>query len=186
MSNGNWTFAKTAIMSALIGLACLGTIIIRIPIPATTGYFNLGDVFVVLAGLWLGPFGGGLVGSLGPSIADAIGFPQFIPATFVTKGLEGLVVGLIAGGSAPYSLRRRTLAAISGGFVLVIGYFIFEAFLYPAIGKHVPFFAVTDFAAAVVEVLPNSIQAIIGAVGGLALWKSVSGFKPTNPNGDIK
>lgn len=178
MSNGKWTLAKTAIVAALIGLACLGTLLIRIPIPATTGYFNLGDVFVVLAGLWLGPLGGFLVGGIGPTIADAIGFPQFIPATFVTKGLEGFVVGVIGGGLAPYSLQRRTIAAFAGGATVVIGYFVFEAFIYPFVGKSIPFFAVTDLAAAIVELLPNAIQGAIGAMGGLALWKSVSGFNP--------
>jgi uncharacterized membrane protein len=180
MKNEKWTLAKTAIVSALIGLACLGTLLIRIPIPATTGYFNLGDIFVILAGLWLGPLGGFLVGSIGPSIADAIGFPQFILATFVTKGLEGLIVGVVAGGFNPYSIRRRTVGAFAGGFTVVVGYFVFEAYVYPALGRHVPFFAVTDIAAAIVEFMPNTIQGAIGAVGGLALWKSVSGFNPSN------
>lgn len=182
MKTEKWTLGKTAIVSALIGLACLGTLLIRIPIPATTGYFNLGDVFVVLAGLWLGPLGGFLVGSIGPTIADAIGFPQFIPATFITKGLEGLIVGMIAGGSYPYSIRRRTVAAFAGGLTVVVGYFVFEAYIYPALGQYVPFFAVTDLAAAIVEILPNVIQGVIGAVGGLALWKSVSGFDTSKSN----
>ena len=90
-----WTFATTGIVVVLIALSAIATMVIRIPIPATTGYFNIGDVFVVLAGLWLGPLGGMLVGGIGPTIADAIGFPIFIPATMVTKGLEGLVVGMI-------------------------------------------------------------------------------------------
>lgn len=173
-----WTLAKTALVAALIGLACLGTLLIRIPVPATNGYFNLGDVFVVLAGLWLGPLGGFLVGSIGPAIADGIGFPQFILATFVTKGLEGWIVGLIGGGFAPHSLGRRTVAAFAGGATVVIGYFVFEAYIYPALGKLVPFFAVTDLAAAMVEAGVNLVQGIIGAVGGLALWKSVSAYNP--------
>ena len=62
-------------------------------IPATTGYFNAGDIFVILAGLWLGPIAGCTVGVLGPTATDAIGYPQFMLATAVTKGLEGLLVG---------------------------------------------------------------------------------------------
>jgi uncharacterized membrane protein len=185
MQTEKWTLAKTAIVSSLIGLTCLGTLLIRIPIPATTGYFNLGDVFVVLAGLWLGPIGGLLVGSIGPAIADVIGFPQFIPATFIIKGLEGFIVGAIGGGFHPYSLRRRTIAAFAGGLTIVAGYFVFEAYIYPAFGRHVPFFAVTDLAAAIIEVLPNTIQGVIGAVGGLALWKSVSGFDPSKLNRNV-
>lgn len=175
------SLTRTALVAALVALAALGTLLIRVPIPATTGYFNLGDVFVILAGLWLGPVGGLIVGGVGPTIADAIGFPQFIPATMITKGLEGLLVGLIGGrGTAP--LWRRTIAAIIGGATIVVGYFVFEAFIYPALGQKIPFFAVTDMAAALVEILPNTVQAIIGAAGGLALWKAVSGYKAAGKN----
>lgn len=166
--------ARTGVIAALTALAALGTLLIRIPIPATTGYFNIGDVFVVLAGLWLGPLAGLIVGAIGPAVADAIGFPQFILATAVTKGCEGLVVGLIGGGARKMPTWRRGLAATCGGVIVVVGYFVFEAIVYPRIGAAVPFFAVTDIGAAMVELLPNSVQAFIGAFGGLALWKTVS------------
>lgn len=170
------TRIRVGVIAALIALACLGTLVIRIPIPATTGYFNIGDIFVILAGLWLGPIAGLLVGGIGPTIADAIGFPVFIPATLVTKGLEGLVVGMLAGGESA-SLGRKVFAAGAGGAIIVLGYFVFEAFIYPAIGHTIPAFAVTDIGAAVIEIVPNTIQAIIGAAGGIALWRAVSGVK---------
>lgn len=164
---------RWALVGTLTGLAAFSTLLIRIPVPATTGYFNLGDVFVIWAGLWLGPLGGLIVGAIGPALADAIGFPQFVLATGVTKGIEGLVVGLLSLGNP--SLGRRTLAAISGGIVIVVGYFVFEAFVYPWLGKTIPFFAITDLGAALVELLPNSVQAVLGAAGGLALWRATSG-----------
>ena len=79
---------RWALTAALTALAAFATLLIRIPIPATTGYFKLGDVFVVWAGLWLGPMAGFIVGAIGPTMSDAIGFPVFILATAVTKGLE--------------------------------------------------------------------------------------------------
>jgi uncharacterized membrane protein len=178
MGKKEWTFATTAIVSALTALSTIATLVIRIPIPATTGYFNIGDVFVVLAGLWLGPLGGALVGAIGPTIADAIGFPIFIPATMITKGLEGFFVGLIAIGAKEKAITRRTIAAFIGGITVVAGYFLFEAYVYPELGKHIPAFGITDIGAALVEILPNCIQGIVGAVGGLALWKAVSGYNP--------
>ena len=178
MKENKWTFATTAIVAGLIALSAIATMVIRIPIPATTGYFNIGDVFVVLAGLWLGPLAGLLVGGLGPTIADAIGFPVFIPATMVTKGLEGLLVGLIASRAKGTSLNLRVVAAFVGGFTVVAGYFIFEAYIYPALGKAMPAFAITDIGAAIVEAFPNTVQGVIGAVGGLALWKALSGYQP--------
>ena len=171
---------RTGIIAALTALATFGTLLIRIPIPATTGYFNIGDIFVILAGLWLGPIGGLIVGAVGPTIADAIGFPQFSPATMITKGLEGFLVGIISSRSA--GLWRRTVAAIVGGLTIVVGYFVFEALIYPALGKNIPFFAVTDWGAALVEILPNFVQGVIGAAGGLALWRAVAGYGAPPPS----
>jgi len=156
--------------------------LIRVPIPATTGYFNIGDVFVILAGLWLGPMAGLIVGGLGPTIADAIGFPVFVPATMVTKGLEGFLVGLIGGGAVNkegqnFGLRRKVVAAAVGGLTIVGGYFVFEAYIYPWLGKSIPAFAITDLGAAIVEIVPNLVQGVIGAVAGLGLWRTVSGYE---------
>ncbi|MBI5137076.1 MAG: ECF transporter S component [Nitrospirae bacterium] len=167
---------RVGVIAALTALACLGTMVIRIPIPATTGYFNIGDIFVILAGLWLGPVGGLTVGALGPTIADAIGFPVFIPATFFVKGFEGLVVGVVGGGKGG-SVARKIVAAGLGAVVVVVGYFVFEAFIYPGLGQHIPVFAVTDIGAAIIEVVPNTVQGIVGAVGGVGLWKAVSGAR---------
>jgi len=178
MKETKWTFATTAIVAGLIALSAIATMVIRIPIPATTGYFNIGDVFVVLAGLWLGPLAGALVGGLGPTIADAIGFPIFIPATLVTKGLEGFLVGFIAARAKDSALTLRTIAAFVGGLTVVVGYFVFEAYIYPAMGRSMPAFAITDIGAAIVEIFPNTVQGAIGAVGGLALWKALSGYNP--------
>lgn len=174
---------RTAILGALIALAALGTMLIRIPIPATTGYFNIGDVFVMLAGLWLGPMAGLTVGLVGPTIADAIGFPQFMLATAVTKGLEGFLVGVI-GGPFRASYSRKIAAAVVGGITIVVGYFVFEAFVYPALATRIPLFAITDLGAAVIEIVPNTIQAVIGAAGGLALWRAIAGERPVEMNAD--
>lgn len=172
-----WSLAKTGTTAALFALAALGTLLIRIPIPVTTGYFNVGDIFVVLAGLWLGPIAGLVVGMFGPTAADVIGYPQFVLATAVTKGLEGLLVGLIGYGErAP--LWRKGVAASVGGLTIVVGYLVFEGFIYPAIGHAIPFFNVTNLEAAYGEVLPNLLQGAVGAAVGLGLWKAVSGYSP--------
>ena len=116
-----------------------------------------------------------IVGAVGPTLADAIGFPQFVPATLVVKGIEGLLVGIV-GGQPGGKMWRRVLAVCLGGTWLVLGYFLFEAYIYPYIGRSVPFFRVTDFGAALVEILPNAVQALVSGSVGLGLWKSVSGF----------
>lgn len=165
----------TAVVSVLVVLAFIGTMFLRIPIPATTGYFNLGDMFVILAGAWLGPWAGFIVGAVGPTAADAIGFPQFILATAVTKGLEGLVVGLIAKSRPVQTVGLTTIAAIFGSLVMIAGYFVFEAFIYPALAAYISFFDVTTIGAAIIELGPNSVQAVFGIIVGVGLWRAVSG-----------
>lgn len=166
---------RTAVAAVLVGLAFIGTMFIRVPIPATNGYFNLGDMFVILAGLWLGPWGGLLVGAIGPSAADAIGFPQFILATAVTKGLEGFVVGLIAKSRPVQTVGLSGFAGVVGGLIMVGGYFLFEAVVYPVLAESVSFFGVTTLGAALLEIGPNLVQALFGVVGGVGLWRAVSG-----------
>ena len=157
------------VTAAFATLAFLGTTIIRIPIPASGGYFNLGDTFVMAAALLYGPLVGGLVGAIGPAMADAVGFPQFILATAVVKGVEGLLIGLLAGrGSRPL---RVVLALVVGVVVLVGGYYVFEAFLYPLLARSIPFFGVTDAAAALAELVPNLLQGLISAVIAFGIWK---------------
>lgn len=87
------TMALLALFCALVVDA---TIIFRIPIPATGGYFNLGDTIIFMAGALFGPLFGMIVGGLGSAVADVLGgFAQFAPWTLVIKGIEGLIAGLL-------------------------------------------------------------------------------------------
>lgn len=161
---------RVGIIAAFSTLAFIGTLIIRIPIPVTGGYFNLGDTFVMAAALLYGPLVGGLVGMIGPAAADAVGFPQFILATAVVKGLEGLAVGMIGGKSS--SGGKRQIAALAVGIgILVAGYYIFEAVVYPAIAVTIPFFGVTDAKAALAEIPPNLLQGVLSALVAYGIYK---------------
>lgn len=157
------------VTAAFATLAFLGTAVIRIPIPASGGYFNLGDTFVMAAALLYGPVVGGLVGAIGPAMADALGFPQFILATAVVKGFEGALVGLIAGRRA--HAGRAVMALVVGVAILVGGYYVFEATIYPLLAQKIPFFGVTDAAAALAELVPNLLQGAISAVIAFGIWK---------------
>ena len=152
------------IVAAFATLSFVGTLVIRIPIPVTGGYFNLGDTFVMAAALIYGPWVGACVGLIGPAAADAVGFPQFILATGVIKFCEGGIVGLLAGKPGRGARYRPVAALALGVAVLVGGYFGFEAYIYPALGKTVPFFAVTDMKAALAEIFPNLLQGVLSAV----------------------
>ena len=111
---------------------CVVTMVIAFPIPATNGFINIGDAVVMITGLMFGPIIGGIAGGIGSSLADLfLGFPQYILATLVIKGLEGFFVGLIANPKKNYKWNYRDfIAVIVGGFTMVVGYFVYEVILY--------------------------------------------------------
>jgi uncharacterized membrane protein len=174
---------KTGVIAAFAAVSFALTLIIRIPIPATDGYFNIGDSVIMFAALLFGPWVGLLVGALGPSLADAVGFPQFIFATAIVKGAEGFLVGLIGQMNRGASEGTTVLALGVGIVVLVGGYFVFEALIYPWLAKFAPFFDVTDFTAAVVEVLPNILQGVVSAAIAFGAWKVSRRAFPGAPDG---
>ncbi len=161
---------RVGIVAAFATLAFVGTTVIRVPLPATGGYFNLGDTFVMTAGLLYGPMVGAMVGLIGPALADAVGYPQFILATGVIKFFEGGAVGLINSGGNGHSDMRTIIALMLGIIILAGGYFIFEAIIYPVIGQVIPYFKVTDFNAALLEIVPNLLQGTISAIVSFGIY----------------
>ena len=73
---------------------------LRVKIPVSLGgttSFTLANILCALAGLLLGPWWGGLAAGLGSAIFDMLD-PEYIveaPITFLTKGMYGLVAGLV-------------------------------------------------------------------------------------------
>src|SRR3989304_9236408 len=67
-----------------------------ISIPATSGYFNIGETIIYIAAVVFGPLTGALSGGIGAMLGDVyLGFAQFAPGTLVIKGLEGAIVGFL-------------------------------------------------------------------------------------------
>ncbi len=133
------------------------------PVPSTQGYYDPGDIMVFIAALSFGPVVGGISGGIGSALSDAVGgFGTFVPFTFVIKGLEGYMVGLIA---FRFPARRRTLliAWLVGGLILVAGYFLSETYFIAWVFGASPY---TGVAAALAELPINILQAVgAGAVG---------------------
>jgi uncharacterized membrane protein len=120
--------SQLAIAAVFAALVCVATILFVISIPATSGYFNLGETVIYIAALLFGPYVGAIAGGIGASIADVILAPQFAPGTLVIKSIEGIIVGFVN-----KKLGRRTLPALSaitatvlGGLEMVAGYFLYE------------------------------------------------------------
>ncbi len=85
-----------AIMGILTALETIMTATVSIPIPATTGYFNVGEGIIYFAAILFGPYIGAFVGGVGAGFADVLGgYAIFAPGTFIAKAAEGFVVGWV-------------------------------------------------------------------------------------------
>jgi uncharacterized membrane protein len=147
--------AAAAIFIALTFVVTRYTVI---PIPATRGFFNLGEVVIYIAAIAFGPLVGALAGGLGSTLADLVAAPQFAPFTLVIKGVEGFIVGRLAGATTATRLR----ATISGGVWMVLGYLLVEVVFARALG--IAPTPATAVAAALTEVPFNIVQVIAGVV----------------------
>ena len=124
-SNKTLRIVLTALMAAM---ACVATMVIKIPIPATGGYINLGDSIVLLSGVVLGPVYGGLAAGLGSALADLLGgYVVFAPATFLIKALMAVAIGLIIRTYPKKQILRFVFAGIVSEIIMILGYFAFEA-----------------------------------------------------------
>lgn len=150
---------KTVIAALFTAIICVATFIVQIPSPATGGYVNLGDCFVLIAGIYLGYGYGAVAAGLGSALADMLaGYPQYAPATFVIKALMAIFACLIF---RTISKKSTVLAKIIGAFaaeaIMVIGYFAYEAVVLKyGIG-------------AAGSIVPNIIQGIAGIIAAFAL-----------------
>jgi len=154
---------RLALLAILTALTTVLTMVISIPIPATQGYINLGDVGVFLSGLILGPFGG-IAGGVGSALADyALGYINYVPITFIVKGLQGTISGIIFGVWKPFKRfeMRMLLALLVGSVVMVLGYFIAETVIY-------------GVAAAVLEVPGNIFQVTFGSIVSAIAFLSIT------------
>ena len=115
----------TALFAALVTVA---TMVIQVPTFATQGYINVGDTMIFVAAGLMGPRTGLIAGGLGSALADLLsGYAQWAPWTLIIKGLEGLLVGLIAhrayrskGVLSPIVIPTMVVAALW----MVFGYYI--------------------------------------------------------------
>ena len=159
---------KMAICAMLTALICVTTMLITIPSPLK-GYLNLGDGVVLLAGWLLPPGYGFLAAGLGSALADIFsGYVMYAPATFVIKGLMALVASyghkaLMKSGN---TLKSHLIPGFFAEVVMVLGYYIFEGFLY-------------GFVPSMVNIPANSVQGMAGLVLGCVLIRLFERHKLT-------
>lgn len=161
---------KKIILAALLAaLVAVATMVIKIPSPMK-GYLNLGDCAVLLAGWMLSPVYGFLAAGLGSAIADMIlGYGTYAPATFLIKGSMALiaffVLRLMHRGIG--RLPSRIIGAVLAEIVMVMGYFVFEGFLY-------------GFVPSAVNIPANAMQGVAGIVIGVSLIQVLERLRLTD------
>jgi uncharacterized membrane protein len=66
-------------------------------VPATKGFFNIGETMVYTTALIFGSAVGAFAGGVGSMLADLfLGYPLYAPATLVIKACEGALVGFLS------------------------------------------------------------------------------------------
>ena len=150
----------------LAALACVATMVIKIPSPLN-GYINPGDCIVLLSGWLLPPVYGFMSAGLGSALADLFaGYVTYAPATFLIKGLMAL---LASGGFKLMhkrfgNLTARIISGTAAEIFMIAGYWLFEGFLY-------------GFGASAVNIPANGVQGIAGLVLGVILTKTFERHK---------
>ncbi len=155
------TKTQKIVMSALLAaLCCVATMIIKIPSPLK-GYLNLGDCIVLLSGWMLSPLYGFLAAGVGSALADIFsGYITYAPATFIIKGLMALIAYFCFKilQSKIGNLPSRIISGIVAEVIMILGYFVFEGFLY-------------GFIPSIVNIPANAVQGVAGLILGTVLIK---------------
>ncbi len=127
---------KISLAALFAAIIFLGTMYLRIPFPfMENGYVNLGDSFILLAALMLGPIYGGLAAGIGAALADLLsGFTVYAPATFVIKFLMAAVAFFIFAAMKKAMKKHivipTVISALAAEIIMIGGYFLYELILY--------------------------------------------------------
>ncbi len=165
MNIKNKNITRLVFGGLLAAIVTVSTMVIQIPTP-TKGYVNLGDCFVIIAGWLLGGWGGALAAGIGSGLADLFaGYATYAPATFVIKALMAAAAAgtfrLITKKNSSWSFGARIIAAVTAELIMIVGYAVFEAFLYGSAGT------------ALVGVPANAVQGLAGIIFSVTVHETV-------------
>ncbi len=156
MAKSNHNIRKLVFSAMLAALACVCTMVIQIPVPATGGYINLGDSIVLLCAWYIGGIYGVASAGIGTMLADILsGYAIYAPATFVIKALMALTAWAIFRKLRNH--KGQYLGAVAAALIMMTGYFLYES-------------VVLGYGAAAVAAIPaNLIQGFTGCTAGVVL-----------------
>lgn len=133
-----FNIAVTAVFTALV---CIATMMISTYVPATEGFFNVGESMVYLAAILFGPAVGAFAGGVGSMMADLLlGYAVFAPATLVVKACEGAIVGVLAkktpkfGSATSWRFLTLILGVAVGSYIWWVGTSYYSGEMYLTLG----------------------------------------------------
>ena len=183
---------KIALVTVMAAVVCALTLVRPIPSP-TGGYMHLGDIAANFAALAFGPGLGFMIVGGGMAIADLIGFPIYALGTLVVHGPQAVVVAYLGRNRKPWMMF---MAALAGGAVVVVGYFIYGWLLLqvvsPQVMEEVLFIeapvdilgmavaekSIWAAGVAATEIPVNILQVLIGLVGVLVYIQVARAYPP--------
>ncbi len=181
MNNPSRLSTKKLVLTALMAALTVAGSWLRVRLPlqiAGQTAFHLGNIFCALSGLLLGPWLGGAAAGLGSAIFDMLD-PLYLPdcwITFLTKGLYGLIAGLIAhSGKQPWGYVRATLASAAAAVTYGILYLV-KSYFYSGMLLHglAPEAAMLDTVGRLPATVFNAAVAVIFApMLGIAIRKAL-------------
>lgn len=124
---------QAGLISIMSALTTVFTMVVSIYIPASNGFFNIGESMVYVSAILFGPYIGALSGGLGSMIADLLlGYPMYAPGTLIIKGIEGYLVGYVyfVLSKKGYERKYRIIGVLFVSSLLIVG-----AVLYTLIGS---------------------------------------------------
>lgn len=172
---------KRIVLTAMfIALTCVATMFLQIPVPGmANGYVNLGDAILLIGAFFLGPVYGAVAAGVGAALADILlSFATYAPATLIIKALMAVVFWLIA--VAPMKKQPVlgvkivfvAVGALASEVIMVLGYFVYESFLYGVAG-------------AAGSLIGNTVQGVCGLVIAAVLVNILSSNKKIRELADI-
>jgi len=122
--------ARLALSTALVLTA---TAIVNVYVPATRGYFNLGETVIYLTALLFDPLTAAFAGGVGSALADVIlGYSIYAPATLLIKSAEGAAASFLVRKFRKWKASQKVVFALSlitvalyFMILLAIGYTLF-------------------------------------------------------------
>ena len=123
------------ITSMLIALVFVATLLlnIKLPITANGGLVHLGTGMLFIISILFGPKKGAIAGAVGMGLFDLVsGWTLWAPFTFLTRGLQGYIVGKIAwsNGRNGSSTGFNLFAMIISIPFMIAGYYFCESVLF--------------------------------------------------------